>query len=198
MHSHNGSIDFGTWTVKDPDGRLTVSTRRVSWTHADRMLHRQVRLELTEGGVADFRHCLGVRISEAQAVSPEHCGLLRLWECRNDWAGRIWVYARHDVGSPDNWTVHFEQVDGKAPAWEWHGSSRLALGVTYRIAIERKDTHCRLIVSSPRSVDELLEDSRQLRCAATTYREIWVCSTLRTPFNKENWSSGFIEDLYVD
>lgn len=194
----NGCQDFVAWTIEDPDCRFTVSPRRVSWTHADRTLFRQVRLDLTEGGIADFRHCQSVLISEAQAVSPEHCGLLRLWECRNDWANRIWAYARHDLTSPGNWTVHFEQVGSEAPAWEWHGSSRLELGVTYRIVIERKDTHCGLIVSSPGSVDKLLEDSGQLRCAATTYREIWVCSTLRTRFNQENWSSGFIEDLYVD
>ena len=117
MSITNGCQDFGTWTIEDPDGRLIVSPRRVLWTHVDRTLFRQVRLELTEGGIADFRHRLGVRISEAQAVSAEHCGLLRLWECRNDWADRIWVYARHDLESPNNWTVHFEQVDGKAPAW---------------------------------------------------------------------------------
>jgi hypothetical protein len=184
--------------VDDPDGRLVIGGTNVLWSHADRTLFRQVRLEVAEVGIADFRHRLEVQISAAYAASAEHCGLLRLWECRNNWASRIWIYARHDVERTNSWTIHFEQNDENHGEWEWHGRVRLDLGSTYSVALHRANRSCRLQVSVPESLEDPLEDSGNIRCADTHYHEIWVCSTLRTPYNNGNWSSGFIENLYLD
>ncbi len=194
----SGPVDFQTWAVHDPDGKLVINGTKVLWSHADRTLFRQVRLEAAEASVADFRHRLEVQISEAYAVSAEHCGLLRLWECRNNRASRIWIYARHDVERTNSWTIHFEQKDENHGEWEWHGRVRLDLGSTYSVVLHRANRSCRLQVSVPESLEDPLEDSGNIRCADTPYHEVWVCSTLRTPYNKENWSSGFIENLYLD
>ena len=193
-----GPVDFQTWAADDPDGRLVIGGTIVLWSHADRTLFRQVRLEVAEAGIADFRHRLEVQISSAYAGSAEHCGLLRLWECRNNWASRMWIYARHDVGRTNSWTIHFEQKDESYGEWKWHGRVRLDLGSTYSVALNRTNRYCRLQVSAPESLEESLEDSGNIRCADTPYREVWVCSTLRTPYNNGNWSSGFIENLYLD
>ena len=193
-----GPVDFQTWTVDDPDGRLVIGGTIVLWSHADRTLFRQVRLEVAEASIADFRHRLEVQVSAAYAVSAEHCGLLRLWECRNNWVSRMWIYARHDVECTNSWTIHFEQKDESYGEWKWHGRVRLDLGSTYSVALNRTNRYCRLQVSAPDSLEESLEDSGNIRCADTPYREVWVCSTLRTPYNNGNWSSGFIENLYLD
>ena len=193
-----GPVDFQTWAADDPDGRLVIGGTIVLWSHADRTLFRQVRLEVAEASIADFRHRLEVQISAAYAGSAEHCGLLRLWECRNTWASRMWIYARHDVGRTNSWTIHFEQKDESYGEWKWHGRVRLDLGSTYSVALNRTNRYCRLRVSAPESLEESLEDSGNIRCADTPYREVWVCSTLRTPYNNGNWSSGFIENLYLD
>jgi hypothetical protein len=193
-----GPVDFQTWAADDPDGKLAIGGTIVQWSHADRTLFRQVRFEVAEARIADFRHRMEVQISAAYAVSAEHCGLLRLWECRNNWASRMWIYARHDVRRTNSWTIHFEQKDESYGEWKWHGRVRLDLGSTYSVALNRIDRCCRLQVSAPESLDESLEDSGNIRCADTPYREVWVCSTLRTPYNNGNWSSGFIENLYLD
>jgi hypothetical protein len=121
------------------------------------------------------------QISAAYAVSAEHCGLLRLWECRNNGASRMWIYAKHDVERTNSWTNHFEQKDQSYGEWEWHGRVRLDLGSTYSVAINRTNRYCRLQVSAPESLEESLEDSGNSRCADTPYHEVWLCSTLRTP-----------------
>ncbi len=193
-----GPVDFQTWAVDDPDGKLVIDGTKVLWSHADRTVFRQVRLQEAEAGTADFRHRLEVQISAAYAVSAEHCGLLRLWECRNNRASRIWIYARHDVQHTNSWTIHFEQKDESHGEWEWHGQVRLDLGSTYSVVLQRTNSSCRLRVSMPESSEHPLEDSGDIRCADTPYHEVWVCSTLRTPYNKENWSCGFIENLYLD
>ena len=193
-----GPVDFRTWAVDDADGRLVIDGRGVQWSHADRTLFRQVRLEMAAGGIADFRHRLEVRVSAAHAISAEHCGLLRFWECRNDRANRLWIYARSDVESTNSWTIHCEQKDASCGDWEWHGRRRFSLGTTYAVVVHRADRFCRLQVSAPESLQEPVEDSGDVQCADTPYREVWVCSTLRTPFNTGNWSSGFIRNLYLD
>ncbi len=194
----SGPVDFQTWAVDDPDGRLVINGTRVLWSHADRTLFRQVRLEAAEASIADFRHCLEVQISAAYAVSAEHSGLLRLWECRNNWASRMWMYARHNVERTNSWTIHFEQKDESYGEWEWHSQVRLDLGSTYSVSLHRANKYCRLQVSVPESLEDSVEDSGNIRCSDTPYHEVWVCSTLRTPYNKGNWSSGFIGNLYLD
>jgi hypothetical protein len=190
--------DFSTWTLDDPDDRLMMAAHRISWTQADRTLFRQVRLDNTEESIGDLRHCFSVQFTGALAVSAENCGLIRLWECRNSWTARIWTYARYEVDSPNHWTIHFEQVGEQSSSWEWHGSTRFELGATYRVTVEREDRSCRLRVSPHGSMKETLEDSGTLRCMGTAYREIWICSTLRAKKNRENWSSGFIENLCLE
>jgi hypothetical protein len=193
-----GPVDFQMWAVDDPDGKLVVSANNILWSHADRTIFRQVRLEVAEDSIADFRHRLEVQISAAHAVSAEHSGLLRLWECRNNWANRMWIYARNDVDRMNSWTIHFEQKDESYGEWKWHGRVCLDLGSTYSVVLHRTNKYCRLQVSQPESLKKSIEDSGNIRCADTPYREVWVCSTLRTPYNKGNWSSGFIENLYLD
>jgi len=190
-------VAFHNWAADDTDGRFVIDGTRVLWSHADRTVFRQVRLEMTKADVTDFRHRMEVQISAANALSAEHCGLIRLWECRNSWASRVWIYARHDVENSNSWTIHFEQKDESFGEWKWHGRTRLDLGLTYSVAVHRASRFCRLRVSIPGSLEDPLEDSGNIRCADTPYHEVWVCSTLRTPYNKGNWSSGFIENLYL-
>ena len=101
--------DFSSWVAEDSDNRLSVGKNKVQWNHADRTKVRYISNDLGRGSIADFEHTFDVRMSEAFAASKDHRGLLRFWECRNDWDNRIWIYARVYTDFINKWTIHFEQ-----------------------------------------------------------------------------------------
>ena len=186
---------LSSWEVEDPDGCLAISARRVSWIRADRTRVRYISKDM--GVVGDFRHVFDVIISEAYTESTQHRGLIRLWELRNDWESRIWIYARQEVDRYNLWTVHFEQRDGKDDLWAFHGSHDLKMGVRYSLEVLRSGGLCALRVYSGSSNGEPLEDSGGIEGADTKYRYLWLSSTLRSRRNTGNWSTGYIENLVI-
>ena len=187
--------DFSTWEVEDSDDKLSVGGNRVEWNHADRTRVRFVSKNCGREDIGDFDHAFDVNITAAFAASKEHRGLLRFWECRNDWENRIWSYAKGDIDSADKWTIHFEQRNDDIGLWVFNGTRLFGLNTTYYVRVTRTATTCRLRVYADSSHAQLLEDSMGIQGVDKRYQYIWVCSTLRTPKNHENWSTGYIESL---
>lgn len=188
--------DLATWKIEDPDGKLKVSKRRVVWTRADRTSVRCIYRDLDEG-IGDFEHSFKVRVDEAYVEDGLNRGLIRFWECRNDWESRIWIYGRRTLDDEGKWTVHLEQRRDGEDIWAYHGNHGLDIGENYRVLIRRKGGVCRLLVYSDTVHDAPLEDSGDIRCDDTDYGSIWLVSTITSRRNRGNWSSGSIGEVVI-
>lgn len=187
--------DFSEWEGEDSDSKLTVVGNRVEWNHADRTRVRFVSKNCGRETIGDFDHAFDVNITGAFAASKDHRGLLRFWECRNDWQSRIWSYAKRESEGADKWTIHFEQRNDDVGLWVFNGTHLFDFNATYYVKITRAAMMCRLQVYSDSSHVHLLEDSAGIQGVDKRYQYVWVCSTLCTPRNQENWSTGYIENL---
>lgn len=190
--------DFSTWDVEDPDNRLSVERNRVSWVHADRTRLRYVAKDHGKETIGDFMHEFAVRISDAWTPGGVHTGLLRFWECRNDWGNRIWIYARKTVEDTDKWAIHFEQAKQKRGLWIFNGSHQFDMKSACYVRLDRHGELCRLRVYSDPTWTHLVEDSGDIIGAKDRYRYLRICfSGIRERYNRSNWSTGYIENLQV-
>jgi len=187
--------DFSAWEMEDADSRLSVGKNRIEWKQADRTKVRFVSKDLGAAEIADFDHRFEVCLFDSFTVSEKHRGLLRFWECRNDWEDRIWVFARQDLDNKKKWTIHFEQKSNDKDLWAFESTYRFSLATTYHVSVTRRGNDFRLKVYSDPLQDHLVEDSNNIGGADERYRYVWICSTLCTKNNQANCSSGFIENF---
>ena len=94
---------FTDWSMQDHDGCLSIEGGRVSWLKADRTAVRYIGKQVDVLG--DFIHSFVVCFLDGEVDDEQNQGLIRLWEVRNDWENRTWVYARKNG---DGWTIYFE------------------------------------------------------------------------------------------
>ena len=189
--------DFSSWEIEDSDNRLSVDKNKIAWNNADRTKVRYISIDLGHAKIVDFDHRFDVRLFESFTVSKAHRGLLRFWECRNDWENRIWIFARQDMDNKDKWTIHFEQKSDDNNLWAFESTYRFNLMATYYVKVIRRGNDCRLRVYSDPLHTYLLEDSKDIQGANESYQYIWICSTLCTKKNQANWSSGLIENFRI-
>lgn len=189
--------NFNVWELEDEDGCLTISKEQVQWNHADRTKFRHVSFDVGKGEIKDFEISFDIRITAMYTATNEHRGLLRFWEIRNDWDNRLWIYARQVAVDASKWTIHFEQVDSDSEPWVIHGTNQFDLDVDYHIKISRAKDICGLKVYSDSSQETLLEHLSIANAAKIKYRYIWMASTLCTPKNQDNWSTGYVRNLFV-
>ena len=140
--------DFSAWEMEDADSRLSVGKNRIEWKQADRTKVRFVSKDLGPAEIVDFDHRFVVCLFDSFTVSEKHRGLLRFWECRNDWEDRIWVFARQDLDNKKKWTIHFEQKSNDKDLWAFESTYRFSLATTYHVAVTRRGNDCRLKVYS--------------------------------------------------
>jgi hypothetical protein len=190
--------NLASWEVEDSDNRLIISENRVEWNHADRTKVRYISHDIGIGKITDFDHAFELRIKEGVVASEINRGLIRFWECRNDWDNRIWIYGRIHPGTVDKWTIHFEQKDDNKDLWIYRGTRLLDFGTSYYVQITRREKLCRLAVYTDSSRTELLEDSLEIMGVSKNYRYVWLASTLCTKKSQENWSSGYIADVKLN
>ena len=179
---------FADWNKQDHDGCLSIKGGRVSWLKADRTAVRYIGKQVDVPG--DFLHSFVVCFLDGEVEDEQNQGFIRLWEVRNDWENRTWVYARKNG---NGWTIYFEQLNRKDQVFAFQGSSRLHFGDRYTVKVVRVDGNYRLEVLD--SAGMLVEDSQEVAGVPQSYEFVWLASTIISRRNNGNWSTGFIENL---
>jgi len=181
---------FADWQLYDCDSRISVDGDRVSWHKADRTAVRYLEKQIEVKG--DFLHEFLVCFQDGEVEDSLNRGFIRLWEIRNDWDNRTWVYARKKGGG---WTIHFEQLHDRRNTFAFHGSSQLGFGVRYFVKVSRDGCNYRLMVQDGAGLT--VEDSGHLEGMPRGYGCVWLASTIKSRRNNHNWSSGYIENLII-
>jgi hypothetical protein len=167
-----------------------VQGDRVSWVRADRTAVRFIGKESPVNG--DYLHSFTVCIEDAFIEDELNRGLLRLWEVRNDWTDRTWIYARK---TGEGWTIHFEHRSKGTDLWAFHGEEILTLGVRYRVELGRTGDGYSLRVLGEDG--EVIVGSGNIEGVAQNYAWVWLSSTIKARRNRGNWSSGYIEGFEI-
>ncbi len=181
-------LSFSDWTISDQDSVLSKDEHRVSWLRADRTAVRYVGTNLRTKD--DFSHSFTVNIEEGEVEDELNRGFIRLWELRNDWKNRVWIYARKDG---EGWTVHYEQLEKGRLIFEVHGTYVFSFNKPYSITLCRSDTVYKITVKDENTVLEIYEETS----IPETYDHIWLASTIKSKRNNGNWSTGYIESLKI-
>jgi len=169
---------FTNWRLHDSDGSLSIEGGRVSWLKADRTAVRYI--EKPKGVSGDFIHSFVVCFLDGGVEDERNRGFIRLWEVRNDWENRAWVYARKNG---DGWAIFFEQLGHSVKVFAFEGSSRLLFGDRYTVKLSRVEGDYMLVVQDQEGV------------VSQSYGYVWLASTIKSRRNNGNWSTGYIENL---
>jgi hypothetical protein len=141
-------------------------------------------------GLSDFTHTFDVCIQEGEVEDEFNRGLIRLWEIRNDWENRTWIYVRKNG---NGWTIHFEQLNQKKKLFEFHGLNRHQFNCLYSIKVTRSGEVLRLKTRD--ELSSVIDDSKEIMGTPQIYGNIWLASTIKSRRNNNNCSSGYIENL---
>ena len=179
---------FADWNKQDHDGCLSIKGGRVSWLKADRTAVRYIGKQVDVPG--DFLHSFVVCFLDGEVEDEQNQGFIRLWEVRNDWENRTWVYARKNG---DGWTIYFEQLSRKDKVFAFQGSSRLRFGDRYTVKVSRVESDYRLEVQDDAGM--IAEDSQEVEGVPQSYEYIWLASTIKSRRNNGNWSTGYVENF---
>lgn len=179
---------FSEWSIQDDDGVLSTESIRVSWRRADRTAVRYIGKD--HQVPSDFVHSFVVCFLEGGVEDELNRGFIRLWEVRNDWENRAWVYARKNG---DGWTIYLEQLSKKVKVMAFEGSERLEFGGRYTVRVSREWGDYRLVVQDNEGL--AVEDSGDMSGVLQGYTFVWLASTIKSRRNNGNWSTGYIENL---
>ncbi|MFA9437379.1 MAG: hypothetical protein ACEROO_09735 [Candidatus Bathyarchaeota archaeon] len=179
---------FNDWSIQDHDGCLSIDNGRVSWLKADRTAVRYIRKQVDIPG--DFIHSFVVCFQDGEVEDEQNQGFIRLWEVRNDWENRTWVYARKNG---DGWTIYFEQLSRKDKVIAFQGSSKLRFGDRYTVKVSRVESDYRLEVQDDAGM--IAENSQEVEGVLQSYEYIWLASTIKSRRNNGNWSTGYVENF---
>ena len=181
--------DFGEWVLDDLDGCIKVQRDRVSWVKADRHAVRYIGKKTSIG---DFQHSFIVCFEDAYVEDELNRGLIRLWEIRNDWENRAWIYARK---TGMGWTIHFEQKYKGDDLGAYHSERLLVFGQRYVVEPSRIGDRYHLKVL--REDSSVLVDMGWIDGVEQVYDWIWLASTIKSRRNNKNWSTGYIESIQM-
>ena len=179
---------FSDWGIQDSDDVLSTEGGRVSWNKADRTAVRYIGKQLKTP--SDFVHSFVVCFIESYVEDEENRGFIRLWEVRNDWENRAWVYARKNG---DGWTIYLEQLSKNLKVMAFEGSAKLEFGRRYTVKVSRDWGDYRLVVLDGEGL--AVEDSRDVSGVLQGFSHVWLASTIKSRRNNGNWSTGYIEGL---
>lgn len=183
-------FNLDEWRVEAPDNTIVIQDNRVQWIHTDRTLVRYISKEtLTR---ENFRYSFIVCIDEGYVQDQKNRGLIRLWEVRNDWDNRVWIYARKTTSG---WTVHYEQRYVAEDMWAYHGTHVFPFGHRFIVELERDKENYRLQVFVEEKV--MIQDSGWINGINQDFNWIWLASSIKSRRNNGNWSSGYIENFSV-
>jgi hypothetical protein len=181
---------FSDWSIQDHDGCLSIEGGRVSWVKADRTAVRYIGKQVDVQD--DFIHSFVVCFLEGEVEDEKNPGFIRLWEVRNDWENRTWVYARKNS---DGWTIYLEQLSNMDKVITFQGSARHRFGDRYSVEVSKVENDYRLDVRD--SAGMITEDSQWVAGDPQSYEYVWLASTIKSRRNNGNWSTGYIENLIM-
>ena len=183
-------MTFADWCIQDHDCCIKIEGSRVSWLKADRTAIRYIGKQIKVSG--DFIHTFVVCLLEGEVEDKHNQGFIRLWEIRNNWENRTWIYARK---KDNGWTVHFEQLCHKDQVFAFHGTSQLHFNNRFIVKASRVEGNYRLMVKDHTGM--IVEDSIEVEGVPQNYGCIWLASTIKSRRNNGNWSSGYLEKLKI-
>lgn len=189
--------DFITWNKFDPEGKYTVTSNRVEWDHVDRTAWIRVFKDFGEDYIENFECKFAVNFSSIEAGVSTNRLIIHLLSVMNDIANQISVYA-HQFGDTDNkWRIVFFQRKERNNVFVFIGNIEFTTNKLYYIKVTRMDNICRVIVYD--DVDEMiiLEDSGDKTGIIDKYRYVAVARGIDNPVDREDWSSGYIENLEI-
>jgi hypothetical protein len=178
--------NFTDWSIQDHDGCLSIEIGRVNWLKADRTAVRYIGKQVDVP--SNFIHSFVVCFLDGEVEDEQNRGFIRLWEIRNDWENRTWVYARKNG---DGWTIFLEQMSNRDKVIAYQGSARLRFGDRYTVKVSRVESDYRLEVRD--SAGMITEDSQVVAGDPQSFEYVWLASTIKSRRNKGNWSTGYIE-----
>lgn len=182
--------DFSDWIIQDPDNIISIEGNRIYWDKADRTKVRYVGKKLSVKG--DFSHSFVVSFQDGEVEDEKNRGFIRLWEIRNDWENRTWLYARKNGAG---WRIYFEQLDNKDKIFEYGGKQVFPFGVRFEVKVSRiNELHMLRVINQD---DLTSEDSNNLVGMEKDYEYLWLASTIKSRRNNYNWSSGYIENFTI-
>ena len=180
------------WKIDAQDGSITIRDKQIHWVHTDR---NQVRCVSNEKMIkGDFTHSFVVCLKEGYIEDQKNRGLIRLWEIRNDWDNRVWVYVRLTM---NGWTIHSEQRNMTKDIWAYHGNHVFPFGDRFIVKMMR-DNECYRLQVIEEQTKMVLEDSKWINGINTTFNWIWLVSSIRSRRNNDNWSTGYIENFCIN
>lgn len=191
------SLDLSTWERKDPNSKFNVSINRVIWNHVDRNASREIIKDFSNNYFKSFKHTFDITITEIGNKSSINRHIITFWQCWNYGGNVLSIYAQQVYNSNDKWTVVFFQRKDNENRWVFIGKNLFDINKTYYFTVSRIENICRLKIYKDSERTILIEDSGDTLGLSDEYRYLSITKGIKIEADKEDWSSGIIENLTI-
>ena len=193
----SSQVDFTKWITKDPDKKYLISPEKVSWTHVDRIIPIEVCKDYTENHFKDFAHTFSAQLTEIDNKSPTNRHMITLWKMWDHGGNVLSVYAAQVKDSNDKWNIVFFQRKNGKNLWVYSGSYQYDINKNYFFTVNRIAEICRITVCEDDKRALKIEDSGFKAGVADYYRFLSVAAGINVKVDRDDWSSGSIENLQI-
>ena len=194
----SSQVDFTEWISKDPENKFVISPEQVSWSHVDRTISIEVFKDYIENHFKDFAHTFSAQINEIDNKSPTNRHIITLWEMGNRDGNSLIVYANQVRDSNYKWTIVFHQRKNGKNVWVYVGTHPYDINKKYFFTVIRTAENCRIVVCEDVERANRIEDSGFKVGVAEPYRFLSVAAGINVNVDREDWSSGSIENLKTE
>lgn len=194
----SSQVDFTEWISNDPGKKFIISPEQVSWNHVDRTLSIEVFKDYTENHFKDFAHIFSAQLNEIDNKSPTNRHIITLWEMGNRDGNSLIIYANQVRDSKYKWTIVFHQRKNGKNVWVYVGTHQYDIDKKYFFTVIRNTENCRIIVCEDVERANRIEDSGFKVGVADPYRFLSVAVGINVNVDREDWSSGSIENLKTE
>ena len=193
----SSQVDFTEWMRKDPENKFIVIPEKVSWTHVDRTIPIEVIKDYSENFFKDFEHSFSVQLTEIENKGPVRRHMITLWKMWDRGGNVLSVYAAQVKDSNDKWNIVFFQRKNGKNLWVYSGTYQYDINKKYFFIVNRIAENCRIIVFEDDERALKIEDSGFKAGVADYYRFLSVAAGINVNVDREDWSSGSIENLQI-
>jgi len=191
----SNQVNFTKWLINDPEQKYLISPEKVSWNHVDRTIPITVHKDYTENHFKDFAHTFSAQINKIDNKGPVRRHMITLWKMWNRGGNVLSVYAAQVKDSNDNWNIiFFQRVNGKN-LWVYSGTHQYDINKKYFFTVIRNAENCRVVVCEDIERANIIEDSGFKVGVTDHYRFLSVAAGVNVKVDRDDWSSGSIENL---